>query len=207
MNPHFIFNALNSIQSYMMNQDILTANNYLSKFARLIRLFLDSSRSKFIPLTEEINLLNLYIELEKIRFENKFDFEILISSQVNKYFEILTMILQPFVENAINHGLRYKNMKGLLSIKFYHEEGFLICKIEDNGIGRKNADRIQGLSHKGYQSQGLKITTERLTTYNKINDINIVFSIIVFSIKDKVIKPIDENEEVGTIIEIRFPEN
>ena len=202
MNPHFVFNALNSIQSYVMNQDTLTANLYLSKFSRLIRLFLDSSRSRFIPLAEEIKLLMLYIELEKIRFENKFDFEITVDAQVNKYVEIPTMILQPFIENAINHGLRYKHQKGLLSIKFYKELGYLICKIEDNGVGRNNAEKIQSKSSKGYKSQGLKITTERLTTYNKINDAN-----IVFSIKDRIENPASPNDEVGTVIEIRFPEN
>lgn len=202
MNPHFVFNALNSIQSYVMNQDTLTANMYLSKFSRLIRLFLDSSRSKFIPLAEEIKLLTLYIELEKIRFESKFDFEIIVDPSVNKYIEIPTMILQPFIENAINHGLRYKHQKGLLSIRFYKELGYLICKIEDDGVGRRNAEKIQGKSSKGYKSQGLKITTERLTTYNKINDAN-----IVFSIKDRIENPASPNDEVGTVIEIRFPEN
>ncbi len=202
MNPHFVFNALNSIQSYVMNQDTLTANLYLSKFSRLIRLFLDSSRSKFIPLAEEIKLLTLYIELEKIRFESKFEFEIIVDSMVNKYIEIPTMILQPFIENAINHGLRYKQQKGLLSIRFYKEVGYLICKIEDDGVGRRNAEKIQGKSSKGYKSQGLKITTERLTTYNKINDAN-----IVFSIKDRIENPVSPNDEVGTLIEIRFPEN
>lgn len=202
MNPHFVFNALNSIQSYVMNQDTLTANLYLSKFSRLIRLFLDSSRSKFIPLAEEIKLLTLYIELEKIRFESKFEFEIIVDSMVNRYVEIPTMILQPFIENAINHGLRYKHQKGLLSIRFYKEVGYLICKIEDDGVGRRNAEKIQGKSSKGYKSQGLKITTERLMTYNKINDAN-----IVFSIKDRIENPVSPNDEVGTLIEIRFPEN
>ncbi len=202
MNPHFVFNALNSIQSYVMNQDSLTANVYLSKFSRLIRLFLDSSRSKFIPLAEEISLLTLYMELEKIRFENKFDFEMTIDAHVNKYIEIPTMILQPFIENAINHGLRYKHQRGILSVRFYTEQGYLICKIEDDGVGRANANKIQSKTNKGYQSQGLKITTERLITYNKINDAN-----IVFSISDKILNPKNPNDEVGTVIEIRFPEN
>jgi PAS domain S-box-containing protein len=201
MNPHFIFNALNSIQSYILNQDTLTANLYLSKFSRLIRLFLDSSLSKFIPLSEELDLLTLYIELEKIRFENKFDFQILVEDSINKNIEIPTMILQPFIENAINHGLRYKKQKGLLTIRFYKEHSYLICTIEDDGVGRKNAERIKGKSSKGYKSQGLKITTERLITYNKINDAN-----IVFSIQDKIENSKDPNEEVGTLIEIRFPE-
>ncbi len=202
MNPHFVFNALNSIQSYVMTHDALTANNYLSKFAHLIRLFLDSSRSKFISLAEEARMLTLYSEMEKLRFDNKFDFELTIDADVNKYIEIPTMILQPFVENSINHGLRYKRNKGLLSIRFYYEAQYLICKIEDNGVGRKNADQIQARSRKGYNSQGLKITAERLITYNKINETN-----IVFSISDKITDPFTSNEEVGTVVEVKFPKN
>ena len=202
MNPHFVFNALNSIQSYVMSQDTASANNYLTKFAQLIRLFLDSSRSKFIPLEEEIRLLTLYIELEKIRFDEKFDFEIVLDKKVSKYFEIPTMILQPFVENAINHGLRYKKEKGLLSIKFTMKSNYLKCKIEDNGVGRKKAEEIKAKSNKGYQSQGLKITAERLMTYNKINEAN-----IEFSVNDLVQNSTNQNDEVGTLIEIKFPEN
>ncbi|MCP9757149.1 PAS domain S-box protein [Lacihabitans sp. CCS-44] len=201
MNPHFIFNALNSIQSYILNQDTTTANLYLTKFSRLIRLFLESSRSKFIPLFEEINLLTLYIELEKLRFDNKFEFEILFEGRVDKNIEIPTMILQPFIENAINHGLRYKLQKGLLSIKFYKEKNYLICTIEDDGVGRKNSEIIKDKPIEGYKSQGLKITAERLITYNKINDAN-----IVFSVRDRIENPNSQNDEVGTIIEIRFPE-
>jgi PAS domain S-box-containing protein len=201
MNPHFIFNALNSIQSYILNQDTATANLYLTKFSRLIRLFLESSRSKFIPLFEEINLLTLYIELEKLRFDNKFEFEILFEGRVDKNIEIPTMILQPFIENAINHGLRYKQQKGLLSIKFYKEKNYLICTIEDDGVGRKNSEIIKDKPIEGYKSQGLKITAERLITYNKINDAN-----IVFSVRDRIENPKSPNDEVGTIIEIRFPE-
>lgn len=202
MNPHFVFNALNSIQSYVMTHDALTANNYLSKFAHLIRLFLDSSRSKFISLSEEARMLTLYSEMEKLRFDNKFDFELIIDPEVNKYIEIPTMILQPFVENSINHGLRYKREKGFLHIRFYYEGQYLICKIEDNGVGRRNADQIQSKSRKGYNSQGLKITAERLITYNKINETN-----IVFSISDKNAEPHDTNEEVGTVVEVKFPKN
>ncbi len=201
MNPHFIFNALNSIQSYILNQDTLTANLYLTKFSRLIRLFLDSSRSKFIPLSEEVNLLTLYIELERIRFDNKFEFEILFEGHVNKNIEIPTMILQPFIENAINHGLRYKQQKGLLSIRFQKEPNYLICTIEDDGVGRKNSEIIKDKPIEGYKSQGLKITAERLITYNKINDAN-----IVFSIRDRIEDPNSPSDDIGTVIEIRFPE-
>jgi sensor histidine kinase YesM len=124
-----------------------------------------------------------------------------LESQVNKNIEIPTMILQPFIENAINHGLRYKQEKGLLSIRFFKETNYLICTIEDNGVGRKNSEIIKDKPTEGYKSQGLKITSERLVTYNEINDAN-----IVFSIKDRIENPNSPSDEVGTFIEIRFPE-
>lgn len=200
MNPHFIFNALNSIQSYVLSHDALTANNYLSKFANLIRLFLDSSRSKYISLSEEIRLLSLYCEMEMLRFENKFSFEIKVDPEVDRYFELPTMILQPFVENSINHGLRYKKEKGRLIISFQNEGNHLIAKIEDNGVGRKVSKLIQDKPKKGYKSQGLNITSERLITYNKINDSN-----IIFTIEDQYTP--EENEEQGTIVTVKFPLN
>lgn len=200
MNPHFIFNALNSIQSYVMTHDALTANNYLSKFAHLIRMFLDSSRSKYISLQEEVRMLNLYVEMEKLRFEGKFEYTIEVSPEVNKYFEIPTMILQPFVENSINHGLRYKSEMGFMKITFFVENNYLICRLEDNGVGRAVAKEVQSNTRKGYKSQGLKITSERLETYNKINDTN-----IVFSIKDLYSKNDTSEKDIGTVVEVRFP--
>lgn len=200
MNPHFIFNALNSIQNYVLSHDALTANNYLSKFANLIRLFLDSSRSKYISLSEEIRLLGLYCDMEQLRFENKFSSEINVEPSVDRYFEIPTMILQPFVENAINHGLRYKNTKGLLTIDFFNEDGHLICKITDNGVGREMSKQLQNMPKKGYKSQGLAITYERLLTYNSINDSNIIFNI------DDLYSNV-ENKEQGTVVTVKFPLN
>lgn len=198
MNPHFIFNALNSIQSYIMNNDSRTANSYLSKFSSLIRMFLDSSRNRYISLGEEIKLLTLYIEIESLRFEDKFDYKIEIESDVLKYYEIPTMILQPFIENAINHGLRYKKNKGFLLVKIFNRDNALICRVEDNGVGRKVSNEIQANSKKGYRSQGLKITAERLITYNKINN-----SDIEYMIDD--LYPTEE--DVGTVVEVVFPIN
>jgi hypothetical protein len=200
MNPHFVFNALNSIQSYVMTHDSLTANNYLSKFAHLIRLFLDSSRSKYISLSEEIRMLSLYIDMEKLRFESKFDYELTVDSEINKFIELPTMILQPFIENAINHGLRYKREKGYLKVHFYYENQYLICKIEDNGVGRKSSKEIQSKSSKGYNSQGLKITTERLLTFNKINETN-----ITFTINDLYENAEEQGIDSGTLVEVKFP--
>jgi hypothetical protein len=203
MNPHFVFNALNAVQSFIMTHDNVSANNYLSKFAHLIRLFLDSSRSKYISLSDEIKLLSLYVEMEQLRFDGKFDFHLLVSPDVNRFVEIPTMLLQPFVENAINHGLRYREGKGILKISFFYEGKNLVCEVEDDGVGRERSREIQSKSRKGYKSQGLKITEERLNTFNTIGDAD-----IQFSIEDKVPNPDrDPSINVGTIVRIKFPKN
>lgn len=199
MNPHFVFNALNAVQSFILTRDSIAANNYLSKFANLIRLFLDSSRSKYIVLSDEIKLLSLYVEMEMLRFENKFDFHLNVASDVNRFTDVPTMVLQPFIENAINHGLRYKQTKGNLYINFYNQGKYLVCKIEDDGVGRERARQIQSKSSKGYKSQGLKITEERLRTFNMIAN-----SDIRFSINDRI-QSNNKDIDVGTLVEIKFP--
>ncbi len=200
MNPHFVFNALNAIQSFILTRDSISANNYLSKFANLIRLFLDSSRSKYIALPDEIKLLSLYVEMEMLRFDNKFDFHLHIAPDVNRFFDLPTMILQPFIENAINHGLRYKDSKGNLYIDFFNQGKYLVCRIQDDGVGREKARKIQSKSRNGYKSQGLKITEERLNIFNAIAD-----SDIQFFISDRIVNPENEQVDVGTLVEIKFP--
>ena len=202
MNPHFVFNALNAVQSFIVTHDSISANNYLSKFAHLIRLFLDSSRSKYISLSDEVKLLSLYTEMEMLRFDNKFDFLLTVAPDVNRFVEIPTMMLQPFVENAINHGLRYSTKKGSLKIDFYNQGKHLVCRVEDTGVGRERAKQIQAKSRKGYKSQGLKIMEERLKIFNLIGDAD-----IHFSIGDKIKNPTDPETDVGTLVEIKFPRN
>ncbi|RYF97559.1 MAG: hypothetical protein EOO07_39445, partial [Chitinophagaceae bacterium] len=200
MNPHFIFNALNAVQSFILNRDTIAANNYLSKFANLIRLFLDSSRSKYITLADEIKLLSLYVEIEMLRFDNKFEFHLNVASDINRFIEVPTMILQPFIENAINHGLRYKETKGNLYMSFFNQGKYLVCRIEDDGVGREKAKQIQSKSRKGYKSQGLKITEERLQTFNLIADAD-----IHFLVEDRLKPPYEPGADIGTTIEIKFP--
>ncbi|MGR3810475.1 sensor histidine kinase [Jiulongibacter sp. NS-SX5] len=198
MNPHFIFNALNSIQSFVMANDTITANDYLSKFAHLIRLFLDSSRSRYITITDEILLLRLYSEMEQLRFDNTFDYQIKVNDDIDLSFEIPTMILQPFVENAINHGLRHKSSRGTLEICLRQNDDFIIAEVKDNGIGRKRAREIKRNSKKSHVSQGLQITAERIETYNRINA-----KPIRYTIRDRF--DISKTEDVGTLVEIKFP--
>lgn len=198
MNPHFIFNVLNSIQSFILKKEVLLASQYLSQFGTLMRLFLDSSRKIYISIEEEVRLLELYCKLEKMRFDEQFTFEIFVDEDLDRNFEIPTMILQPFVENAINHGLRYKSDPGKLFIHFLKETDKLHIEIIDNGVGREKANEYQEFSKKGYKSQGIQITTERLLTFNRIH-----FGKIRFKVRD--LYSSFEQENVGTVIEIEVP--
>ncbi|MGR3811640.1 PAS domain S-box protein [Jiulongibacter sp. NS-SX5] len=196
MNPHFIFNALNSIQSFILKNDIIATNDYMSKFASLIRSFLDSSRNMKVSLREEVRLLKLYIEMERMRFEDKFDYKIEVESDVDMMIEIPGMMLQPFVENAINHGLRYKENKGFLKVHFMLDRGKLCCTVQDDGVGREKSNSIRSKVNKGYVSQGLKITKERLDIYNVLNRTQLDFKI-------EDLNP--GAEDAGTKVMIHFP--
>lgn len=177
MNPHFIFNALNSIQTFMMKRETEQALSYLSRFARLIRNVLDNSQLNSIPISKELKMLENYLELEKLRFGDQFSYIITVDDALDPDFtDIPTMILQPFVENAIWHGLLHKKEDGRLSITFHQREGSLLCVIEDNGIGREKAamQRQQGNEH---HSRGLQITRDRLALYNRRFNLEATFDI------------------------------
>ena len=179
MNPHFVFNALSAIQNFILNNNTEEATNFLSKFSRLMRLFLESSRNKYIALSEEKVLLEYYIQLEELRFKGKFTSKIQIDDNVSLDTEIPSMLLQPFVENAINHGLVYKeNNDGFLHIHFKQDENKLVCIIEDNGIGRQKAAEIKSKSLKPYKSRSTEITEERLRSLELIENTKIEVSIL-----------------------------
>ncbi len=174
MNPHFVFNALSAIQNFILNNNTEEATDYLSRFSRLMRLFLESSRNKYIALSDEKNLLDHYIKLEELRFKDKFSSEIIVQENVSLDTEIPSMLLQPFVENAINHGLVYKEKNdGLLKIEFIRIENKLICTIEDNGIGRAKAAEIKNKSLKPYKSRSTEITEDRLRSLELIENTKI----------------------------------
>ncbi|NJL74331.1 MAG: histidine kinase [Saprospiraceae bacterium] len=147
MNPHFLFNVLNSIKLYMVQNDARTAAKYLTKFSRLIRLILNNSKSPMVKLEEELNALLLYIEMENFRFNDKFDFELYVEEEISLgQIEIPPMILQPFVENAIWHGLMHKeDERGVLTIniKLNDAKDKLCFIIEDNGIGREKHSKSE----------------------------------------------------------------
>lgn len=172
MNPHFIFNALGSIQYFIQTYDTVKADEFLSNFAMLMRSILESSKSKYITLNEEIKLLNLYVGLEEIRFETLFEYKIDVTENLDLENKIPPMIIQPFVENAINHGLYHlKGRKGLLTLKFesLNADNIMIT-ITDNGIGRKAASELRSKSHK---SRGMQIIGERLETINQSQELKI----------------------------------
>jgi hypothetical protein len=144
MNPHFMFNSLNSVQSYILKNDRIKSSEYLSKFSRLMRKVLDNSQDSFITLNEEFEALNLYVEMELIRFKDSFDYKLNISEGIDlNTYEIPPLILQPFVENAIHHGLRNKKGDKKLQIEVLEKANSISIVIEDNGIGRAEAQKIK----------------------------------------------------------------
>jgi len=173
MNPHFIFNCLSSINRFILKNKTEEASDYLTKFSRLIRMVLNNSKQSFISLEDELETLRLYLEMERLRFKNSFDYSFTYTNPVdaNNIF-IPPLLLQPFAENAIWHGLMHlneqagKQKKGFLSFDFSAVEKFLICVITDNGVGREQAELLKSKSAEKQKSMGLKITTERLSLLN-----------------------------------------
>ncbi len=197
LNPHFLFNALNAIQYFILQKDEVTANDFLAKFSRLMRLFLEASHARYISLHEEIELLELYIDLERLRFDEHFEYEIKIAPSIDlDEVELPSMMLQPFVENAINHGLRYKGEKGFLSIYFSGNEEELLCTIEDNGIGREAANEIRMQTNKEHQSRGMQLLENKLDLLRKLEDADIQMDTM------DLFAP--EGKAAGTRILIRF---
>jgi len=171
MNPHFIFNCINSIDALIQNNDKYLATMYLNKFARLIRNILDSSRQNTIPLTRDLETLQLYIDLEQFRSEDKFTSEIHVEDELQEEdCRIPPLIIQPYVENAILHGLRPRQDKaGRLSIRICREGEYLVYRIEDNGVGRDTT--AQRSPHNSY---GMKISGDRVNLFNKQENIPVI---------------------------------
>lgn len=173
MNPHFIFNALNSIQFFIAKNDRLNAINYLSTFSKLIRGVLTSSVHNKIKLSEEIELLRHYIDLELVRFEGKFDFKLDIDPNLDlDSIEIPSLLAQPYVENAILHGLYNKQSRGTLSISIYDKDEAVLFEIEDDGIGRDAAIKLRQQNFPKHKSMGIVLTEERLRLINEQNNIS-----------------------------------
>lgn len=168
MSPHFVFNVLNSIQFYIAKNDRLNAINYLSTFSKLIRSILNHSVNNRIKLVDEIEMLKNYVQLEMTRFENKFNFILDVDPEVDiDAIEIPSLLIQPYVENAILHGLYKKEEAGTLQIRIREHDGALVFEIEDDGIGREAAIKLKKENFPSHKSMGIKLTEERLRLINE----------------------------------------
>lgn len=169
MNPHFIFNSLNSVQHFVMNKDVEGVNKYLGAFAHLIRQTLNNSGKQLVSLDEEIKYLDTYLSLEKMKSNNRFSYSITTDPGIDTGNTLIPgMILQPFVENSIKHGVAHKiNNDGFINIRI-SKNGKLVCRIDDNGIGRQKAGEIKTAANPEYESKGMDITLRRIETINKM---------------------------------------
>lgn len=198
MNPHFIFNAINTIQGYIISQDKDEAYNYLTQFSKLIRMVLDHSQKKNVPLHEELEILELYIQLEQLRFDHCFDYIEDIGPEVDIYEGCVpSMVIQPFIENAIWHGIvnLKKSRQGKLLLKLRQENDQLLVTIEDNGVGREQAANYRT---KAYKSVGLSVTQTRIETLNRLYE-NQQTALIFTDLYD------ENGNPAGTRIEMQLP--
>ncbi len=199
MNPHFIFNCLNSIKLYTLENDSQTASEYLTIFSQLIRLVLENSQSEKVTLQKELETLRLYIELEAMRFKNKVHYEINVDPAIDQQFtDIPPLLLQPYVENAIWHGLMYKKEGGKIKIDVAQpSEHLLHIEITDNGVGREMAGAYKSKSATRQKSFGLKMTSERIDIINQLYEMEADVKIV--DLKDA------RNNATGTKVTIQIP--
>ena len=198
MNPHFLFNVLNSIQSFIVSNNGDQAERFLAKFAKLTRLMLDGSREEKITIEDEVTSLQLYLELEKLRFENKFNFSIEVDETIDTEFCLIPpLLIQPYVENSILHGMKGIEHEGNILVKMESKKDQIICTIKDNGIGRAKAKANKNKTNMEHKSVGLLIAKERLQQLNK--SIALVELIKIEDLKD------ESNNPIGTKVEIVIP--
>jgi two-component system, LytTR family, sensor kinase len=198
MNPHFIFNALNSVNSFISINDEKSANKYLADFSKLMRMVMENSQYEFINLSQETEILTLYLSLEHFRFLNKFEYEFIIDDRIDRDFvSIPPMIIQPHIENAIWHGLRYKENKGFLKIHIFKlDEDMIKVTISDNGIGRTKSQELKTKNQKSNKSTGIKNTESRIQLIKEIYGRDISINIMDAEPNEK---------DTGTTVEIIIP--
>lgn len=195
MNPHFIFNSLNSVNQFISQNKELEANKYLTSYSNLMRNMMENSNKDFVTLSNEIEQLKKYLDLEHLRFQDKFDYQIIADENLDiETTFVPNMIVQPHLENAIWHGLRYRETKGILLLKFTLKKGKIGVIIDDNGIGLTKSQELKTRNQKVHQSRGLTNTKERITLLNELYKTN-----ITFNVSEKI------TPETGTIVEINFP--
>ncbi len=196
MNPHFIFNSLNSIQSFVISNNTDKAIHYLAKFSQLMRFILSHSQQSFVPINDEIKAMSIYLDIEQLRFDNKFSYVFSIDPEIDtEFLEIPPMIIQPYIENAIIHGILNKDGNGFIKITLkLLDEKFLLCVVEDDGIGREEAALIKAKSDLKHKSRGMLITQKRLEILNERDKSQMNINII--DLKD------NQNNPLGTKVEI-----
>jgi two-component system sensor histidine kinase YesM len=195
MNPHFIFNSLNSVNQFIAENKEREANKYLTSYSNLMRNTMENSNKDFITLDNELEQLKKYLELEHLRFQDKFDFKIIVDPELDAERTMVpNMIIQPHLENAIWHGLRYLDDKGLLQLQVQLTNGKVVIRIEDNGIGLAKSQELKTSNQKTHQSRGMSNTKERISLLNELYKKD-----ISFQISEKA------PPETGTIVEIIFP--
>lgn len=195
MNPHFIFNSLNSVNHFIAQNNELEANRYLSSYSRLMRNMMENSNKDFIPLSIEIEQLKEYLELEQMRFRDKFVYEIYVDEALDTdALSIPNMLIQPQLENAVWHGLRYKEGDGRLKLSIVSEGNSIRVTVDDNGIGLKQSRELKTEHQKQHRSRGLTNTQERIGLLNRLYRIH-----IAMNITDKT------GEGTGVSVTLLFP--
>jgi ligand-binding sensor domain-containing protein/two-component sensor histidine kinase len=197
INPHFFFNSLNAIQGFVLSSDDEQANTYISKFARLMRSVLENSRAASVSIVEEIETLKLYMELEALRFKKRFAFRIDVAPEIDMKQHIPSMLIQPYVENAVRHGLQPLKSGGLLVVSLSKRDDTIVCIVEDNGIGRERALAMRGTQDPKRKSLGMSITQERLDILNSMRKKHLSVHVTDLHLPDGV--------PSGTRVEIEIP--
>jgi len=198
MNPHFIFNSLNSINNFILKNESEQASDFLVKFSRLVRQVLNNSRNKYVTLTDEIKALTLYVELEQLRFTYRFDYQINCDENLDMDTVMVPpLIIQPYVENAIWHGLMHKEDKGKLSILIHRDSELLRFEILDDGIGREKSKGYKSKYGSEKKSMGLSITKDRISVLNRLYNLEADMKIVDLYDKD--------NQPVGTRVIVKIP--
>jgi ligand-binding sensor domain-containing protein/anti-sigma regulatory factor (Ser/Thr protein kinase) len=198
MNPHFIFNTLNSIQYYIYENDNVSSTRYLAKFSKLMRIILDNLQYDTIPIQSELDAMDLYLELESLRLEKSFNYKIIVHEDVDtQLIKIYPLLIQPYIENSIWHGLVHKKGDKKVTLEIKTSNNSILCIIEDNGIGREKAQELKNQKHKKHKSHGTNITNKRIETINKLYNQN--FKVEFIDLKDSIGNP------CGTRVLIQIP--
>jgi sensor histidine kinase YesM len=197
MNPHFIFNALNSIKRMILDNEKQNASRYLSKFAQMIRMTLNHSKETFITLQENIEYLHAYLEMEQLRFDDSFAFHIETNNNLDEEDTLVpSLMIQPLVENAIWHGLMHQVGEKQISIRFHQNHDNIICSIEDNGIGIHESEKMKSVNKQPHRSVGLDNLRNRIKIMNEKFDMNCTLDIVDRSERDNHLK--------GTLALLKF---